>query len=1032
MNALAHQPKTDTNVLAHQSMAERIRDRRPKERCACRGVLAALAATAVALSAACGNAVDGAGHSLTVESTSPSDGDTEVNLDKEIRVTFSHELDRIQPDDAITVNDEEGNPVNGRFIVDRQTMTFLPARYAKRTAHTVTLSSDVTAGGKTLGEDHDFEFTTGDATSSHAQIPPDAYDPLGRSQQTTLGRMPEFALAWSDPTRHTVTNRVAVEDPPYNPSPLSNTNYPSASLRSDEQIGSLGSINIPIAAQLDEDAYDEVAVVSLGSDHKPIVTILNRHTNAPQTDEHIPDVAFHIGEPTDVAAADFDGDGRQELLVVANDPGSPISYYLVDYTVETGAYDQAAAGWVSGTLSNDADDVRVAAGDLDADGRAEAVIAWVVHDEDANGFGESTAYYVVLDDEITSQFELAELMTPGIIQENMVNENDAHCHDPFVDVAVGDIDGDGVDEALFGLTESEYDGGYSSWGKVYYRRCIVSDTLRVADNWTFDAPPSSLDIASLPDGRVFLAKDDNHFNAGVLLYEEAVMRERDDSRRPNYMLHPADLDGDGRDEVVFHNWMFKFRSDPEASSEPELSDGWPKRIPGDVIDVDYQGCISVHCFFGCWCNEQGDFFHGDLSETYLTRDVRVGDVDGDLAEDIVLLRKDESTDELWIDHFDLGSLVDGELRVDVDAPDFHSVTLEESDTYFQTDGEPRLALPHVDGDSMIVERAGHDVYLSDNTIIAVVAAAPCSAELGQDLDNCSTQFGQGSSDAYSDGVYVNASAGVLVGLKWEPKVEIPFVSIKLMEVELEGKLGVTGSFSYSWITERSELISYTGGAKDNMVIFKTFVYDRYTYAIVDHPDPDRIDETMSISVPSGSRTMSASQDYYDTLGGTGIRVGDVIGVVPGDLLTYPGSMAQAEELAMAPGNRLVAMSEELIGTPPGESLSEEIELGVTHSESLEWSVGLYTEATAKACGPSANGWTPQVCAGGWASFEGGYANAHEWSDELIFAGSLSGIPEATWANENYQAGLFAYETTVEDELTGENQNFLVVNYFVEK
>ena len=85
----------------------------------------------------------------------------------------------------------------------------------------------------------------------------------------------------------------------------------------------------------------------------------------------------------------------------------------------------------------------------------------------------------------------------------------------------------------------------------------------------------------------------------------------------------------------------------------------------------------------------------------------------------------------------------------------------------------------------------------------------------------------------------------------------------------------------------------------------------------------------------------------------------------------------------------------------------------------------------KVCGPDAAGWTPKVCGGAELAFEEGYAHGHEWSDDLVFTGSIMGLPAEHWDRDLYTTGLFAYETTVRAPDTDEMQNFMVVSYFME-
>ncbi|MBW2464212.1 MAG: hypothetical protein JRH11_21365 [Deltaproteobacteria bacterium] len=177
--------------------------------------------------------------------------------------------------------------------------------------------------------------------------------------------------------------------------------------------------------------------------------------------------------------------------------------------------------------------------------------------------------------------------------------------------------------------------------------------------------------------------------------------------------------------------------------------------------------------------------------------------------------------------------------------------------------------------------------------------------------------------------------------------------------------------------------------------------------------------------------MAVSQDYYNANNGVQLDIGGgVLPIVPGDLSTYPNRTA-ANDLAAADGNRLVAISSMAVPAPEGVSNATEVELGVSTGEGDEFSVGLYLNASLKVCGPDASGWTPNVCVGVEGSLSSGYAYSYEFSEDVVFAGSISGLPTERYAEDRYAAGLVAYETTLHDPSTGENQNFVVVSYYVE-
>ncbi len=123
-----------------------------------------------------------------------------------------------------------------------------------------------------------------------------------------------------------------------------------------------------------------------------------------------------------------------------------------------------------------------------------------------------------------------------------------------------------------------------------------------------------------------------------------------------------------------------------------------------------------------------------------TADIQVGDFDGDLRENLVLLRRAPAG--VWIKHFDFADCdkegnEDYCAGFDPENPDIRlawkKINFSSGVTYDGYHGTHRLALPNVDSDSLIVEKSDHTVYTSENTIIALLAAPPCSEEIGHDI-----------------------------------------------------------------------------------------------------------------------------------------------------------------------------------------------------------------------------------------------------------------------------------------------------------
>lgn len=981
----------------------------------------------------CGRGGGGTPPKLTVESTSPADGDTGVSRDKEIRIVFSDELDTIQPDDVITVTDSNGQIITGHSIIDRRTLIFTPNRYPANETHLVTISQDVRGNNLTLEEAFEISFITGEKLTNGKFPPPDNYDPLGIGNQISLGKIPDVTIVWSDNT----DTRMVVEDPPYNPSPMTNPQSPDATTISNTaEYSSLNQLKFPVSGQFDDDKWDETAVFSHDGTGGGAISLTIIDTIADnEFIEKTLDLSFGSADSLDTASADFDADGRDEILIATSSRSrATIDFYLVGYDSSSKSYQIIKQGSVDPGTTDVIVNIKVAAGDVDADRKAEAVFSWV---QDTgvrvNYFGfpfqrkanKAESYYVVYDDPGAGMTEMSPIQSVTTVMHLWDD-----CPHDYVDVTTGDIDGDGAEEVMIGATlfvDTGRSGTYLNPYNIDYRQCTIHDSLFVAQNTHADAESRTLALNLLGSYE--------HISLGDITFRKG------DGLMP--ILQTADLDGDLRVELLFHNRILGFDKDKDVKSTatPVLKLALP--IPETQLSM-----FSSH-----WDGLDYVFNHAhDLTTGYLTTDIQVGDIDGDLKDDLVLLRRADGTTThdsygsllpagVWLEHFDFADCLKESSETycagfDPENPDLRlawkKFKLQGSDTYSAIGGIPRLSLANVDSDSLIVEPLDHTIYTSNNTIIALLAAPPCSEDIGQDTGDCSTEFGHGSTHSWEDGVYVNASVGIVAGFEWEPEVNIPFMKIKLAKIEVEASAGVEGGYQHNWGLETSELITYSAGAKNNLVVFESYVYDRYQYKVLSHPDSNLIGTHINVSLPTGKKLFAVGQEYYNATNGTQIDIDDaIISVVPGDLDTYP-DRSQAEIIVTETNNKPVAMSDSHTQIPGGETNAVSLEASVSTSESDEFSVGAYVTASAKVCGPDASGINPSVCLGVEASGSTGYAHSHTWSTDMIFTGTVTGVPLDRYAEEAFGLGLFAYKTSINDNVSGEQQQFIVINYFLDR
>lgn len=537
------------------------------------------------------------------------------------------------------------------------------------------------------------------------------------------------------------------------------------------------------AADVDGDGLDELVMVSLGGVGGVELTLSlldDQSAGHARSDHALGSLPGAAGLA--LSAADLDGDGTDTLLVGVSGAGEAWLLFLADAdagfsVAETFAY--SAVDPTAGTS------LQVAAGNLDDDPREEFA---VVVNETLSGPGSHTGssrYYVY--DDADAGLALLASGTP-------TQHDGSQLPALVADLALGDIDGDGRDEIVFGgLTE-------------FHEACATYDLLYVA-----------LDDALGPEPLAVLGSKVRTVSMGGACNASKVKRLR--------FIHVelGDLDGDGVDEIV---------------GGPMVFDDW--RTPWREL-----GFIPADQMYG----------HGvQDAAAEITRAncaLALVDMDGDgLSEVVQYMPRAEAVIRYTLPDT-LGQALKPRTWFGVD------FSRTDNGTRFR----PSLVALNVDNDSLIA-RAVPQTRLYTMTrpiIVAALAGAPCYADLSQNLDACGTSFGTGSSTGYSREDTVTVSAGVTVGLKIiGGAVTQSEVAAKLSATEAAGR--VVG-FEY----ELEKSVVFATGPLEDAVVFTVIPYDSFTYVIVEHPDPTMVGVEAEVSLPRAPITMLVERSYFNSV-----------------------------------------------------------------------------------------------------------------------------------------------------------------------
>jgi hypothetical protein len=717
------------------------------------------------------------------------------------------------------------------------------------------------------------------------------------------------------------------------------------------------------------------------------------------------------GRARAAANGDFDRDGQDEIAIVYQIDGEPVRLVIMDgapdygfsepVVVDTGTWDQlfVAAGDFDGnetedlvialvsnaegttlvTFANDGEfrldgtprrierlgeesretQVVLQAGNIDYDRALElAVVVNQYRGEVSNGAGGSdisdSSRYVIYDDSRNGHAVLkSDLAVIDVGTEVKTAK--------VADIALGDVDGDNVDEVVLG-------------------------GLDVVGNAT--NPPNYL-VEVFDDAK----RDFAHLD-GRETDSRAISLQPQASGAMQYLVYlhvlTADLDGDGAAEVVTNQFVYEdLRQAGGALVRMDLGEG-PLEIP--MEDLFAEG------------NSGDDYYF-----SWASSDMEAADVTSDRRDNIVLYAQtlnfvigEGQTVQVWgIDG------IDGWKKM-LDVFTQRSNPLNRGE---QLHPQLLLADAEVDNESMALEYSdgSYRFVFTEPVVLAALAAAPCSENLGQSLgSSCRTAFGRAISDTQAREDSWTIIAGVSVGFD----ATVPFVGGPEAIVDTRNTIR---NYSIDSYTLTTSVLRETGALEDS-VIFTTVPLDIYTYTVLSHPNPDLIGEQLEVRLPREPITVMVEREIYNAAVGTeGPQIDDsVFTHVEGDPASYP---TRAEKDALLRQNDGLESEEVDVGQGTGQTVVSISDFSSTTSgQSYDFETTLNLKATA---GGVVGGFT----VGGGA----GFALEITRGEETIYQGSVGNISEEFFPAEAYSWGLFSY--IHEDAASG--QTFEVLNYWVE-
>lgn len=697
--------------------------------------------------------------------------------------------------------------------------------------------------------------------------------------------------------------------------------------------------------------------------------------------------------PRDAVAADFDGDGVDETVIV---------YQLPNESAVLQVYEDQADGFTVGSgqvvATQAVQQIVLAAGDFDGDVDEDLVIALITGLgievtlwENNGGELESTATSFaipVLEANPPSVHLILESgnldRDNGIELAAMVNETSVSgetsrffvyddAKEEFAvlgsgpataslptesvtavsgDIALGDVDGDGMDEVVF--------GGLTAVGNT----CNLGafSVTQVLDDARHELAPLAANKVAFSDTRDPCSSGATH--------------------RLNF--HPItlpDLDGDRAAEI--HSFEFVYE-DLKASPG----------VFAPIQQIPQENLLTM--------GSSGSQYRFNRH----TVSFAAGDVTSDGRQNIVFYSQAANPGEQGIQIWGIDQ-IDGWKQFEFFETDFENS---------QNGLRAKLLLPDVDldQDSMSLEydNGSYRLLFTEPIVLAALAAAPCSLETGPAVDDaCRTAFGRAVTDTQERTDSWSIIAGVSVGYE----AEFSALGVKVGSAEAilntrnEGRF--YGGDSYTLTTQ---VVRETGVIEDS-VIFSTIPLDVYTYKILSHPNPELLGGEVQVRLPRTPITIMATREFYNAnIAEDGLPIDErVFQHTAGEPRSYP-TLAEKDQIL----RNYDGLQSDQVDVGQGSGFTQ-----VQISEFEETIDGKeYSFEATLDLKATKGGVVGGMSLGGGAGFD--ISTRH--GDETIYQGTVANVAAENFPQDAYSFGLFAY--IVDD--SSNPQPFEVLNYWV--
>jgi cysteine-rich repeat protein len=342
-------------------------------------------------------------------------------------------------------------------------------------------------------------------------------------------------------------------------------------------------------------------------------------------------------------------------------------------------------------------------------------------------------------------------------------------------------------------------------------------------------------------------------------------------------------------------------------------------------------------------------------------------------------------------------------------------------------GNALLVLADVDHDGIYGKFVSRTTKLSENHIIALIAAPPCHPQ----MEGCSSEIAFGESHSGSNEVSGTASVSASAGFHLLADATATLVvgaSVTIEEIDIDVSVKATAGFSYTYTKEYTKTITY-GTTKEHMVVFSTTPYEMYNYKLVAHPVLGSVkpgNDSFFVAVPKPPAIYALSKPLYDKqTAAEADKVKGILASTPGVLTSYE-KIENFDTWATGKDIKVVDIKpgDQVITTPGGGTYGTSttgIELGVSTTSTFRGSLFVEVEAALRVC-------TAAVCVGGAVGAGAGYAFSYSFTDSVSFSGTLGNVVGESKYGVLMTPHRVRREQMINDDAV--TQDFLVLDYLV--